>query len=61
MIPLTLHVGSFYIKISEEMSVLTVFAAFKLQVVSQCVNPTGSFSNAVYAYGHVVVLVTSQV
>lgn len=32
-----------------------------LQVVSQCVNPSGSFSNSVYAYAHVVVLVTSKV
>ncbi|KAM7484168.1 hypothetical protein LguiA_000177 [Lonicera macranthoides] len=36
-------------------------AMFAEKLISQCVNPTGSFSNAVYAYGHVIVLVTSQV
>ncbi|KAK3026051.1 hypothetical protein RJ639_042543 [Escallonia herrerae] len=36
-------------------------AMFAEKVVSQCANPTGSFSNAVYAYCHVIVLVTSQV
>ncbi|KAM7460939.1 hypothetical protein LguiA_029060 [Lonicera macranthoides] len=36
-------------------------AVFAEKLISQCVNPTGSFSNAIYAYGHVIVLVTSQV
>ncbi|KAK2968632.1 hypothetical protein RJ640_030712 [Escallonia rubra] len=36
-------------------------AMFAEKVVSQCSNPTGSFNNAVYAYCHVIVLVTSQV
>ncbi|XP_070016090.1 mRNA export factor GLE1-like isoform X6 [Nicotiana sylvestris] len=36
-------------------------AMFAQKVVSLCVNPTGSFNSAVYAYGRVIVLVTSKV
>ncbi|KAK4377568.1 hypothetical protein RND71_003864 [Anisodus tanguticus] len=36
-------------------------AMFTQKVVSLCVNPTGSFNSAVYAYCHVVVHVTSKV
>ncbi|KAK1358718.1 hypothetical protein POM88_043192 [Heracleum sosnowskyi] len=32
-----------------------------LEIVSQCVDPSGSFSKSVYAYAQIVVLVTSQV
>lgn len=36
-------------------------AMFAQKVVSLCVNPTGSFNSAVYAYGRVIVHVTSKV
>ncbi|CAK9144530.1 unnamed protein product [Ilex paraguariensis] len=36
-------------------------ALFAEKVVSFCVNPSGSFSNAAFAYARVIVLVTSQV
>ncbi|KAM3249079.1 hypothetical protein P3L10_010848 [Capsicum annuum] len=36
-------------------------AMFAQKVVSLCVNPTGSFNSAVYAYGRVIVQVTSKV
>nr|XP_033516658.1 protein GLE1-like [Nicotiana tomentosiformis] len=36
-------------------------AMFAQKVVSLCVNKTGSFNSAVYAYGRVIVLVTSKV
>ncbi|KAL8106390.1 mRNA export factor GLE1 [Apium graveolens] len=34
---------------------------FAEKIVSQCVNPSGSFSKSVFAYAQVIVLVTSQV
>ncbi|KAG5567885.1 hypothetical protein H5410_065099, partial [Solanum commersonii] len=34
-------------------------AMFAQKVVSLCVKPTGSFNSAVYAYGRVIVHVTS--
>ncbi|KAL1807297.1 hypothetical protein ACET3Z_030365 [Daucus carota] len=47
--------------ISNSTSPRSSTAIFAEKIVSQCVNPSGSFSKSVYAYAQVVVLVTSKV